>query len=286
MDVIDPHSHIPGVFSFLALFEFTFVFIYSIVADLKLDRSDDPRVRLNFNITMMDLNCDFAVVDVVSALGTDQNVTSHVTKWRIDADGVRQRYQGRNKQQKDIQLYDTSISESIEELHEDGEDAISLTGDTLEFIKREHEYVFVDFYASWCSHCRDLAPTWETLAEIMVDAAESNINVHRDEYSDEEFEHAKKVTLPVMIAKMDCVSHPQVCNDQEDIRAYPTLRLFVDGEPWKGGDYRGHRTVLEMVDWLTAVEEQHKEAMGHDEALKKVHTAHESKSTLLKPNCQ
>ena len=112
------------------------------------------------------------------------------------------------------------------------------------------------------------------------------MNVHRDEYSDEEFEHAKKVTLPVMIAKMDCVSHPQVCNDQEDIRAYPTLRLFVDGEPWKGGDYRGHRTVLEMVDWLTAVEEQHKEAMGHDEALKKVHTAHESKSTLLKPNCQ
>jgi thiol-disulfide isomerase/thioredoxin len=249
----------------------------SIIADLKLDRSDDPRVRLNFNITMMDLSCDFAVVDVVSVLGTDQNVTSHVTKWHIDGEGVRQRYQGRNKQQKDIQLFDKSVKETIDDLHANGEDAVSLTGDTLEFAKRENEYLFVDFYASWCSHCRDLAPTWETVAEVMVDVAESNINVHRTDYSDEEFEEAKALELPVMIAKIDCVNHPDVCNYKEDIRAYPTLRLFVDGEPWQGGDYRGHRTVLEIISWLQHVEEQHREAMGHDESMMKVHTAHEGK---------
>ena len=58
---------------------------------LQLDTNDEPRVRLNFNITMMDLKCEFAVVDVMSVLGTEQNVSSHVTKWHVDAAGVRQR---------------------------------------------------------------------------------------------------------------------------------------------------------------------------------------------------
>ena len=37
---------------------------------------------------MMDLKCDWAVIDVVSVYGTDQNVTAHVTKWNIDGNGV------------------------------------------------------------------------------------------------------------------------------------------------------------------------------------------------------
>jgi len=45
---------------------------YRPVTDLALDSNKDPRVRLNFNITMMDLKCEYAVVDVVSVLGTDQ----------------------------------------------------------------------------------------------------------------------------------------------------------------------------------------------------------------------
>jgi thiol-disulfide isomerase/thioredoxin len=255
---------------------------FRVVADLALDRNDDPRVRLNFNITMMDLKCDFAVVDVVSVLGTDQNVTAHITKWQIDAGGIRRRYQGRNKQQKDIALFDKDVTDTIEELHEDGEDAISLDAHTFEFIRRQNDYVFVDFYASWCSHCKALAPTWEALAEVMDDVAEDNAKGHPDDYTPEDFEEAKKLAQPVVIAKVDCVTHPEVCNKQENIRAYPTLRLFVDGEPWRGGDYRGHRTLIEMVEWLQVVEDMHKEAMGANKQTRTLHTAHEG---MLKPRC-
>lgn len=108
----------------------------------------------------MDLRCDYAVVDIVSSLGTEQNVSAHVTKWMVDADGIRRRYQGRNKHQQEIDLHDESVTASIEELHANGEDAISLNAETLEYAKKEFEYVFVDFFASWCSHCRQLAPTW------------------------------------------------------------------------------------------------------------------------------
>lgn len=81
----------------------------------------------------------------MSALGTDQNVTSHVTKWQIDAQGVRQRFQGRNRQQHDIMLKDDGVEQSIEELHVNGEDAIRLDAMTLDFAKNENEYLFVDF---------------------------------------------------------------------------------------------------------------------------------------------
>jgi thiol-disulfide isomerase/thioredoxin len=128
---------------------------------------EDKRIRLNFNITMMDLKCDWAVIDVVSVLGHNQNVTAHVTKWNMDGNGVRKGYRGRNRNQKDIDLYDATVTETLEELHENGEDAISLDGQSFELLKEEHDYFFVDFYASWCSHCRDLAPTWETLAEVV-----------------------------------------------------------------------------------------------------------------------
>lgn len=120
-----------------------------LVTDLALDRHPESKMRVNFNITMMDLKCEYASVDVVSVLGTEQNITTHVNKWHVDADGVRQRYQGRNQAQKDIELFDTTVGKTLEELHEEAIDAVSLNPETLEYARREFEYVFVDFYASW-----------------------------------------------------------------------------------------------------------------------------------------
>jgi thiol-disulfide isomerase/thioredoxin len=265
----------------------------TIKTDLLLDRSvnTDQRIRLNFNITMTDLRCDWAVIDVVSVLKTEQNITAHVTKWNVDADGMRRGYRGRNRNQKDLVLFDEEITESLDELHENGEDAISLDGTTLEIFKREHEYLFVDFYASWCSHCKDLAPTWEALAEVMVDAGSSLQKLasgekHLDDYSEEDYEVAKRVSMPVVIAKIDCVTHATVCNGQENIRAYPTLRLFVDGEAFQGvSDYKGHRTIKEMIDWLTHMEEQHKSLLekegGAGDRIRTLHAAHAGTSFFV-----
>ncbi len=131
------------------IFDFYFLSVYRIVSDLALDVSDQDKIRVNFNITMMDLKCEYAVVDVVSVLGTEQNVTAHVNKWHVDAEGVRQRFQGRNRAQHDIELYDSSVTDSIEDLHENGIDAISLDEETFRLAIEQNEYVFVDFYANW-----------------------------------------------------------------------------------------------------------------------------------------
>ena len=113
----------------------------------------------------------------------------------------------------------------------------------------------------------------ETLAEVMTDVAEHIVDQREHDYSDEELAHARKVELPVLIAKVDCVLHKDICMSQS-LMAYPTLRLFVDGERWQGGDYRGHRTVAEMADWLQQVEDKHKEDLD-DETKRNVKLAHE-----------
>lgn len=238
------------------------------VADLALDDNTDSRVMVNFNITMMDLRCEWAVVDAVSDLGTQQNITAHVNKWNVDYSGIRQRYQGRNRQQHDIELFDSSITHSYEDLIAFKEDAISLDPKTFNYALKDFEFVFMDFYASWCSHCRDLAPTWETLAEVMDIAALNIINEavdieDRHEWKKEDYDHAKMVEKPVMIAKVDCVDHQDFCNSHQ-IRAYPTLRLFIDGK--HNDDYRGHRTVIEMADWLHLKETEHKQDLDASDA--------------------
>ena len=133
----------------------------------------------------------------------------------------------------------------------------------------ENTYVFVDFFANWCSHCRDLAPTWETLAEVMYEVAESRADAHFErhsspdhDYSEEDYEEAVKVQLPVLIAKVDCVDHHELCQNMQ-IRAYPTLKFFVDGE--EKGDYQGHRTVVEFTHFIAEMEREHK---GKDAELK------------------
>jgi thiol-disulfide isomerase/thioredoxin len=227
---------------------------------------------------MMDLKCDFATIDVVSVLGTQQNVTKHISKFPIDQNGVRQGYRSRNRDQHDVLLFDAGVEETIEELHADGEDAVSLDETLLEVALEENTYVFVDFFANWCSHCRDLAPTWETFAEVMYIAAEHRVDTKLGQdpnhpghkYSDAEYDEAVKVELPVLIGKVDCVNHADLCM-QYNIAAYPTLKFFVDGE--EVGDYRGHRTVVELAHFVENMEKEHK-AKGADI---KAEGAHECK---------
>jgi hypothetical protein len=194
-------------------------------------------------------------------------------------------------------LWDPAIVETIDDLHHDGEDAISLDahsfpyGEYLDNCDRLYvirsfsltnkylishtthrqavenfSFLFVSFYSNDCESCNDLAPTWEALGEVVTDTSMQLVDDHMKEndidpnhYSDDEYEASVNQMAPVLVTKLNCSLHPSICNEQ-DIRVYPTMRVFVNGEA--KGDYNGHRTLMELVHWLGHIEADNTKSPG------------------------
>ncbi|KAI0227851.1 Thioredoxin domain-containing protein 5 [Lamellibrachia satsuma] len=90
---------------------------------------------------------------------------------------------------------------------------------------------FVKFFAPWCGHCKNLAPTWKELADAY--AANPRIKV----------------------AKVDCTEHSAICQKHE-VSGYPTLLLFINGV--KKAEHEGGRGLESLQTFI-------KEHHDHDE---------------------
>ena len=118
----------------------------AMVTSIALDENDQPQIRLNFNITLMDLHCDFVSVDVWDTLGTNrQNVTKNIEKWQLDEDGQRRIFSGRNREQREV--VHEEHEETLEELHEDGEQPVELHPENFKAFLKGHDMAFIAMFA-------------------------------------------------------------------------------------------------------------------------------------------
>jgi len=91
-----------------------------------------------------------------------------------------------------------------------------------EIVNDESKDVFVEFYAPWCGHCKNLAPKFEELAK--------------------EF----KPHSSIVIAKIDATEN----DTPADIKGFPTLLFYPSGGKSNPLTYKGERSKQAMSDWI------------------------------------
>jgi len=212
-----------GIMAILFLSETAAFARTRIATSITLDENSQPQLRLNFNITMLDLHCDYVSIDVWDALGTNrQNVTKNVEKWQLSSGGDVKLFSGRNREQREVRHEEHDMT--LEEMEAEGAHAEELTSDNWDDFMEEYEMAFVDMFAPWCVWCQRLAPTWEKFAQEI-----------------------SKLDMPVGIGKVDCMAQSNLCRNQK-VMAFPTLRWYEGGVAIQP-DYKMDRTVQALTGY-------------------------------------
>lgn len=123
---------------------------------------------------------------------------------------------------------------------QDGPVQIIVAKNYDEIVLDDAKDVLVEFYAPWCGHCKALAPKYDILGQLYVDA---------------------KLTDKVTIAKVDATA-----NDVPDeIQGFPTIKLFKAGDKKNPVTYSGSRSIEDLIKFIKengkhAVEVEYDEA--------------------------
>jgi len=112
-----------------------------------------------------------------------------------------------------------------EEIPEDNSAPVTvIVGKNFEAIAKDaSKAVLVEFYAPWCGHCKQLAPTWEKLGEHFKDNDD------------------------IVIAKSDATLNEF---DGVEVQGFPTLKYFPKGENAAMVDYSGGRDLDSLIKFM------------------------------------
>lgn len=180
----------------------------------------------NNNIQFIKVNCDTS-----TSLCPDHDLTGYPNLGFLTAEGGKPlKYKGTY----DLLSITAFINEQLsrfpsEDIKPRVPEAVNglleLTEDTFDkHVSTGHH--FIKFYAPWCSHCQQLAVTWEELANSL-----------RNDKS-------------VSIAQVDCTAHRSLC-EQSNIKGYPSLLWFEDGKKVdKYTDKRSHEKLKAYVSMM------------------------------------
>ncbi|KAJ9562614.1 hypothetical protein OSB04_007774 [Centaurea solstitialis] len=171
-----------------------------------VDRSSDgDYLRIDFNISLPALSCEFASVDVSDVLGTNRlNITKTVRKYSIDK---HLRTTGSEYDSGPV----TNLLKHDDEVDEEyGEGSVTLNARNFDRISHQHSILVVNFYAPWCYWSNRLKPSWEKAAKIMRER------------------HDPEVDGRIIMGKVDCTEEADLCR-RHHIQGYPSIRIFRKG---------------------------------------------------------
>ncbi|KAJ9099698.1 hypothetical protein QFC20_005631 [Naganishia adeliensis] len=106
---------------------------------------------------------------------------------------------------------------------------VTLTTENFDQIIGQGKPALVEFYASWCGHCKRLVPTWEELADSFSGAYQKD---------------------RVIIAKIDADIEKEI-GQRYGIQGFPTLKWFNANDLQNPEDYNGGRDLADLAGFVT-----------------------------------
>lgn len=215
---------------------FGFLFSSSYATNMMLDNNNDKLLQLNVDVTMHKIECKNLRLLVKDSFGDEPMTMFNDFVYRpVNADGSQA---GKSYQELDTAELEEKARKHFTEGEQKELDSSwdsshdGFKHQSFKQVIEAHDFVFVNFFASWCSHCQNFAPAWAALAPDLA----------KKQYTDGD---GKKRT--VLFIKVNCVDFPDTCNSEE-IDAYPTLRLYQRDTKWS--EYEGSRD-KENIDAFT-----------------------------------
>lgn len=183
--------------------------------DIVLDSNQDADLRINFDVHMLDIACDYVTVGVWDAFGTERmNITRNVFKQRIDHRGKEKGHMYTDDELVELEYSGQSFTkEELADLDSDwSSSSDQFKHDDFQKVVEAHDFTFVNFYVDWCPHCRNFGPVWRSF--------EDGVNNGADDMTD-----ADGVKANVRVLKINCVDFEKTCQEQK-IQSFPTVRLY------------------------------------------------------------
>lgn len=198
---------------------------------IMIDSNLDGMLRINFDVEMHEISCDYVSAGVWDAFGDDRmNVTQNVMKQRVDHTGTRKGHPYREAEISALEHANAKYTnEEVAELNSDWVG----TSDTFKHndfqaVVQFHDYLFVLFDAQWCAHCRKFAPKWREI--------EDNINFKAKGW---EMTDASNKTSDVRALRVNCAEFEHTCAELR-VHSLPAVRVYSRATGDKYHEFNGN----------------------------------------------
>jgi len=178
--------------------------------DVVLDSNQDSELRINFDVSMLDMACDHVTVGVWDAFGTERmNITRNVMKTHLDHNGASKGRPYTEDELVALEFMDQTFSgEEQKELDSDwSSSSDQFHHDDFQSVIDAHDHTFVNFYADWCPHCRAFGPIWNAFEEKLNSAEAGTWLAHSGKYLETDDDIGTE-TVTLAEAKAKCLTLP------------------------------------------------------------------------------
>ena len=177
--------------------------------EIVVDRGDNEWFRINLNISLPGMSCEFASVNLRNSLGVRRDDISDNTLHKFQMD--RGNTYGGSATKVEAPVVEHTYGGTNKDHYGNQRHALELSPATFETALQDYEVLLVNFHSPRCIHCIRFAPVYEHAADLVKQRAPKVQDAR-----------SRKA---VALATVDCVQHLDLCRG-EHIQAYPTVLVF------------------------------------------------------------